>query len=201
MSSGKNGTLRYLPEPGVYHSITLKDLIAGGFFVFVFVFVFFCFCLFLGPHPQHMEFPRLGIGSYLKLWYEQPMTQPPLHRILNPLSLDIEPTSFCTPAGFVTTEPHWELLRILVLMSPSKYMDLPRLIPWLFFLLHHANSHLSISASKITTVESPKSVSLSLMFSHILSSLKHFYLLCLWKSSGNRAAETLWDFSQGSEHV
>ena len=67
MSSGKNGTLRYLPEPGVYHSITLKDLIAGGFFVFVFVFVFVCFCLFLGPYPQHMEFPRLGIGSYLKL--------------------------------------------------------------------------------------------------------------------------------------
>ena len=33
---------------------------------FDFCFVLFCFC-FLGPHPRHMEVPRLGIQSELQL--------------------------------------------------------------------------------------------------------------------------------------
>ena len=28
---------------------------------------FFFFAFFLGPHPQHMEFPRLGVESELQL--------------------------------------------------------------------------------------------------------------------------------------
>ena len=28
---------------------------------FFFLFLIFIFCLFIGPHPQHMEVPRLGV--------------------------------------------------------------------------------------------------------------------------------------------
>ena len=32
-----------------------------------FFFFFFFFSCFLGPHPQHMEIPRLGVESELQL--------------------------------------------------------------------------------------------------------------------------------------
>ena len=32
-----------------------------------FLFFFFCFVSFLGPHPQHMQVPRLGVESELQL--------------------------------------------------------------------------------------------------------------------------------------
>ena len=35
-----------------------------NFCLFCFLFLFFCF---LGPHPQHMEVPRLGVKSELQL--------------------------------------------------------------------------------------------------------------------------------------
>ena len=33
--------------------------------IFFFNFIFFVFLLFLGPLPQHMEIPRLGVESEL----------------------------------------------------------------------------------------------------------------------------------------
>ena len=33
----------------------------SNFFLQSFIFYFFSFFVFLGPHPQHMEFPRLGV--------------------------------------------------------------------------------------------------------------------------------------------
>ena len=39
--------------------------------------VFVCMCVFLGPHPWHMEIPRLGVESELQL----PTPQPQQHGI------------------------------------------------------------------------------------------------------------------------
>ena len=36
------------------------------YLLFFFVFFFFFFLLFLGPLPQHMEVPRLGVESELQ---------------------------------------------------------------------------------------------------------------------------------------
>ena len=37
-----------------------------GFFYILFIYVFNYFC-FLGPHPQRMEVPRLGVESEVQL--------------------------------------------------------------------------------------------------------------------------------------
>ena len=49
--------------------ISCLNIIKDGFFLFVcfFVFVFFFFLVFLGPHPQHMEVPRLEVKFELLL--------------------------------------------------------------------------------------------------------------------------------------
>ena len=63
------------------------------------LYFFFFFCLFLGPHPRHMESPRLGVELELQLltYTTATATQDPSHicnlyhssqqrRIPNPLS-------------------------------------------------------------------------------------------------------------------
>ena len=70
----------------------------ANFVGFCFCFVLFCFC-FLGPHPRHMEVPRLGLQSELCLPAYSTATAmwdlsricdlhqtPPQRQILNPLS-------------------------------------------------------------------------------------------------------------------
>ena len=67
--------------------------------VFPLAFFFFFFFVFLGPHPQHMEVPRLGVKSELKLMAYTAATAMPdpsyicdlhhssgQHQIPNPLS-------------------------------------------------------------------------------------------------------------------
>ena len=43
-----------------------------------FIYLFISFFIFLGPHPQHMEVPRLGVESELPL---PPTPQPQQHQI------------------------------------------------------------------------------------------------------------------------
>ena len=62
--------------------------------LFIYLFIYFCF---VGPHPQHMEVPRLGIKSEIQLLATATATRDPSHvcdlhhsswqhQILNPLS-------------------------------------------------------------------------------------------------------------------
>ena len=44
-----------------YYLPALSNVFAFSFFLFFFLFVF------LGPHPQHMEVPRLGVEPELQL--------------------------------------------------------------------------------------------------------------------------------------
>ena len=61
-------------------------------------FCFFFFFFFLGPHPQHMEFPRLGVESDLQLpayatshsnWGSEPHLRPTPQLMATP---DLRPT-------------------------------------------------------------------------------------------------------------
>ena len=89
---------------------------------FFFYFLFFCF---LGPHPRHMEVPRLGVQSELQ-WPAQPKPQPEQLGIRaasvtyttvhsNALSPTlwarpgIEPTFSWLPVGFASAVPRQEL--------------------------------------------------------------------------------------------
>ena len=61
------------------------------------LFVFFCFC-FLGPHPGHMEVPRLGVKSELYLLaYTTPIAT-------RDLSASVTHTTAYSNAGSLT---HW----------------------------------------------------------------------------------------------
>ena len=89
---------------------------------YIYIYIFF-FSLFLGPHRQPMEVPRLGVKQELQLPAHTTVTatQDPsrtceLHhsswqcRILNPLSeAGIEPPSSWILVGFPSAEPQWEL--------------------------------------------------------------------------------------------
>ena len=82
------------------------------------VVLFFIFFFFLGPHPRHIEFPRLGVESELQLLaYTTATATQDLSsvcdlyhsslqcQIFNILSeARIEPASSRILAGFVTTE-------------------------------------------------------------------------------------------------
>ena len=86
--------------------------------------LFFFFLLFLGPHPWHMEAPRLGVSSELQLPAYATATAMPdlscicdLHhssrqcQILNLMSEAREgPTTSWFPVGFVSAVARWELL-------------------------------------------------------------------------------------------
>ena len=90
----------------------------------MFCFFILFYFVFLGPHPQHLEVPRLGVQSELQLpAYITATTMPdPRHtcelhqssqqcQILNPLSEARDPlASSWTLVGFVTTEPQQALL-------------------------------------------------------------------------------------------
>ena len=97
---------------------------AGNAFFFLFVF--------LGPHPQHKEFPRLGVESEPQLpayitatatWHPSRVCN--LYHssgqrgILNPLSkAGIEPASSWLLVRFISAEPRRELLGE-VIITPS----------------------------------------------------------------------------------
>ena len=50
---------KYLRRNDINSAETLKRIEKGGVCLFV------CLFVFLGPHPRHMEVPRLGIESEL----------------------------------------------------------------------------------------------------------------------------------------
>ena len=55
-----------------------------GHFLLSFSFSFFMSFVFLGPHPQHMEFPRLGVElELLLLAYTTPTARPDLSHIFD----------------------------------------------------------------------------------------------------------------------
>ena len=108
---------------------------------FFFFFFFFFFC-FLGPHPQHMEVPRLGVKQELH-WGPTPQLQQ--CRILatsatyttahsNTRSLNhwvrpgIETMSSWILVKFITAEPQGELLGLQLLKDLS---ELYLLLQWL----------------------------------------------------------------------
>ena len=90
-------------------------------------FLFFFF--FLGPHPQHMEFPRLGLNQSYSCW----LTPQPQQRRIPAMSVtytiahgnsgslthwerpEIEPAASWFLVRFISAAPQWELLWILVL--------------------------------------------------------------------------------------
>ena len=95
-------------------------------FSFFFFFLFLLFFCFLGPHPQPMEVPRLGVESELQLLAYTTATamQDPSyiwdlhhssrqHWILNPLSKARDQTCILTDTSWVhyCSEPQQELLR------------------------------------------------------------------------------------------
>ena len=82
----------------------------------------FSFFVFLGPHPQHMEVPRLGVKSELQLpaYTTATATQDPIqvcdlchsswqHWILN--SPSKARVSSWILVGFITAKPQWEHLK------------------------------------------------------------------------------------------
>ena len=89
------------------------------------IHLFFCLFVFLGPHPWHVEVPRLEVESELQLLayttatataMQDPSCVCDLHhslrqcQILNPLSkARMEPAPSWLLVGFVTTEPRQEL--------------------------------------------------------------------------------------------
>ena len=91
---------------------------------FVYLFIYLFIYLLLGPHPQHMEVPRLGVESKLQL----PTTATPEassvcnlhhsswpHWILNELSKpEIETASSWILVRFVIAEPQRELPKSLL---------------------------------------------------------------------------------------
>ena len=67
------------------------------------LFLFFFFLVSLGPHPWHMEAPRLGVKWSYSCW---PLPQPQQRQILNPLS---EARDRTWVLRFITAEPWREL--------------------------------------------------------------------------------------------
>jgi len=82
-------------------------------------FIGFLVCLFcfLGLHPQHTEGPRLGVQSDLQLPATATATAT-VHGNAGSLTLKVRPgialRSSWMLIGFITTEPHGELLSLVV---------------------------------------------------------------------------------------
>ena len=61
------GYTRYCVESSMGHPVSTNHLstiiVCGCGFLFVLGFFVCLFFVFLGPHPQHMEVPRLGVKS------------------------------------------------------------------------------------------------------------------------------------------
>ena len=105
------------------------------------IFFFFFFC-FLGPYPQHVEVPRLGVESDLQLpashatATQDSSCDCDLHcsawqrSILNHwVRPGISPLPSWLLVGFVTTEPQWELLFFNINKKYKNYE-----IPFIFFV-------------------------------------------------------------------
>ena len=112
-----------------HHSSTFFSIIT--FVVLICDQCFFClfvcfFLFFLGPHPRHMEVPRLGVESELQLPSYATATAPcdpscicDLHQssqqcqILNPLRIKgpgIKPAPSWILVGFFTAERTWTVI-------------------------------------------------------------------------------------------
>ena len=109
--------------------------------LFFFFFFFFYFSCFLGPHPRHMEVPRLGVESELHLpaYTTATATQDPncifdlhhssrQHRILNPLSEARGRTRILTDTSWIAASvPRQELPPVLLpAVSPLLFLFQPR---------------------------------------------------------------------------
>ena len=68
----------------------------------------FFFLVFLGPHPQHLEVPRLGVESELQL----PTACGNIRSSTHWARPGMEPASSRILVRFVSTEPQWELLPV-----------------------------------------------------------------------------------------
>ena len=89
----------------------------------------FFFFVFLGPHPQHMEVPRLGVESELWLLAYATATALPdlsctcdLHHssrqcrsLTHWVRPGIEPASLQIPVEFIIADPRWELPVLFIL--------------------------------------------------------------------------------------
>ena len=99
----------------------------------------YLFILFLGPHPLHMEVPRLGVELELQLpVYPQPQqrgTPAPLHRqILNPLSEARDRTPILMDTRWtISIEPQWDSSSGVLLLLPS-LRCVPSLLPYQYDL-------------------------------------------------------------------
>ena len=98
-----------------------------------FFFFFFLFFFFLGPHPQCIEVPRLGVESGLQLLaYTTIAMQDPSHTTAhgNTRSLThwrkpgMEPESSWMPVKFVTLEPQRKFLRVLCYACCRKSLEI-----------------------------------------------------------------------------
>ena len=104
----------------------------------LFFFFFFCLFVFLGPHPQHMEGPRLGVQSeLLPLAYATGTAIPDLSRVcnlyhssqqrqmLNPLSKSRDRTHILreTISASQPTEQQWELLLVSSFNVAHQYLS------------------------------------------------------------------------------
>ena len=96
-------------------------------------FSFFGLFVFLGLQPQHMEVPRLGVESELLAYTTAAAMPDPSHIcdshhspwqhwILNPLKFPgpgTKPVSSWILVGFVTAEPQWELLGVVLCVNKA----------------------------------------------------------------------------------
>ena len=85
-------------DRGRVPDISLPALAFGVFFFFFF------FLVFLGPHSQHMEVPRLGVGTVATSLHHRSQQ----HRIFNPLSkvkdlthVLLDARQVCKPLSYV----------------------------------------------------------------------------------------------------
>ena len=120
-SNNKTTELFFDHSPPASHSkVTKYTSLASLFF-------FFFFSLFLGPHPSHMEVPRLGVELELQLTATATATSTATARselhlrpTLQLMAMSdhlthwarprIEPVSSWILVGFAATEPRWEFL-------------------------------------------------------------------------------------------
>ena len=77
---------------------------------FLFICLFFFFFVFLGPHPKHMEVPRLGVEAELGC---RPMPQPPQLGVLNP-------RVWSPSAGMLVTLVSAELQQERLMIQPEE---------------------------------------------------------------------------------
>ena len=111
----------------------------------VLIFLFFCFICFLGPHPQHMEIPRVGVKSELQwlAYTTATTTQDPSrvcnlhHRSLTQwVRLGIEPTSSWILVRFVNHRARTGTPNTWFLKHVSCHPVATRSEPHLWPLLH-----------------------------------------------------------------